>query len=275
MSNVENAPCPFPSVKETFDTVASGYDNRSLRFFHDSAALMAELFSPRETIHLLDVATGTGNVALTLARHMPRAKITGVDFSTGMLAQARAKAVALMLGNVEFLEMDMESLEFPDDTFDAAVCAFGIFFVDDMEGLLKQIADKVKPGGRTIISCFYEGTFSPCVELFLDGIERYGVERPPLRWKRIATEDACIALFRNAGFSDVRVERKSLGYHLDDAKDWWEVIWNGGFRGLVDQLPHGEAERFRREHLEEIDKLRTDEGIRLNLDVLYTLGVKA
>lgn len=275
MSNVENAPCPSQSVKETFDAVAPGYDNRSLRFFHDSAAIMTELFSPRETIHLLDVATGTGNVALALARHMPRAKITGVDFSTGMLAQARAKAVALMLGNVEFLDMDMESLEFPDDTFDAAVCAFGIFFVDDMEGLLKQIADKVKPGGKTIISCFYEGTFSPCVDLFLDRIERYGVERPPLRWKRIATEAACIALFRNAGFTDVQVERKSLGYHLENAKGWWEVIWNGGFRGLVDQLPRGEAERFRREHLEEIDKLRTDEGIWLNLDVLYTSGVKA
>jgi ubiquinone/menaquinone biosynthesis C-methylase UbiE len=211
---------------------------------------------------------------LTLAERMACARITGVDFSAGMLAQAREKAQILQSNRVEFLEMDMQSLQFPDNSFDAAVCAFGIFFVEDMERQLRHIADKVKPGGRTIVSCFYEGTFSPCVDLFLERIELFGVERPPLRWKRIAREEACDALFRAAGFTDVRVERKDLGYYLEDADAWWEVIRNGGFRGLIDQLPQGEMERFRREHLEEIDRLRTGAGIRLNVEILYTIGIK-
>ncbi|WP_054693517.1 class I SAM-dependent methyltransferase [Geotalea toluenoxydans] len=120
----------------------------------------------------------------------------------------------MKLDCVEFLGMDMQSLQFPDNSFDAAVCAFGIFFVEDMERQLRHIADKVKPGGKTIISCFYEGTFSPCVDLFLDRIELFGVERPPLRWKRIAREEACDALFRAAGFTCVRVERKDLAITL-------------------------------------------------------------
>lgn len=264
---------PAPSIRETFDTVAAGYDNQSLRFFQDSARKMATYFSPQESIHLLDVATGTGNAAITLARHLPRARITGVDFSPAMLAQARAKAEGESAGNVEFLEMDMQALEFPNDHFDAAVCAFGIFFVDDMERQLRHVADKVKPGGRILISCFYEGTFSPCVDLFLDRIEQYGIERPPLRWKRIATEAACISLFRDAGLRDIRADRKELGYYLENADRWWDVIRNGGFRGLIEQLG-SDVERFRHEHMQEIEKLLTEDGIWLNVEVLHTVGAK-
>jgi ubiquinone/menaquinone biosynthesis C-methylase UbiE len=265
---------PVKSIKETFDTVATGYDNRALRFFRDSADKMAEYFTPGEKIHLLDVATGTGNAALTIAGHLPLAKITGVDFSPGMLAQARAKAKAAELMNVEFLEMDMQALEFPADYFDAAVCAFGIFFVEDMERQLMHIAEKVKSGGKILTSCFYENSFSPCVELFLDRIEHYGIERPPLRWKRIATEAGCIALFTEAGLKDIRVDRKNLGYYLESAKKWWDVIWNGGFRGLVEQLSVDDMQKFRIEHLQEMETLHADNGIWLNLEVLHTVGVK-
>lgn len=52
------------------------------------------------------------------------------------------------------------------------------------------------------------------------------------------------------------------------------MIWDGGFRGLIDQLPQEEMERFRREHLEEIDRLGTRNGIWLNVEVLYTIGTK-
>lgn len=265
---------PVKSIRETFDTVAAGYDNQSLRFFQDSARQMATYFSPRESIQLLDVATGTGNAAITLASYLPHARITGVDFSSAMLAQARAKAKAGNVGNVEFLEMDMQALEFPHEYFDAAVCAFGIFFVDDMERQLKHISDTVKSGGRILISCFYENSFSPCVDLFLDRIEHYGIERPPLRWKRIATEAGCVSLFRDAGLRDIRVDRMDLGYYLENADMWWEVVWNGGFRGLVDQLSAKDVHDFRKEHLQEIEKLRTKDGIWLNLEVLYTVGTR-
>jgi len=262
------------SIRETFDAVAAGYDNQSLRFFQESARKMSAYFSSEESIHLLDVATGTGNAAITLAGYLPRARITAVDFSPAMLAQARAKAKGENVVNIEFLEMDMQKLEFPDDYFDAAVCAFGIFFVEEMERQLKHISDKVKPGGRILTSCFYEGSFSPCVDLFLDRIEQYGIERPPLRWKRIATEAGCTSLFRDAELTDIRADRKDLGYYLENADRWWDVIWNGGFRGLVDQLPSNNVHKFRREHMLEIEKLRTKDGIRLNLEVLHTIGAK-
>jgi ubiquinone/menaquinone biosynthesis C-methylase UbiE len=259
---------------ETFDTVSTGYDNRSLRFFSESAKCMAGYLDAPDIRRVLDVAAGTGNLALEIARTFPGAKVTGIDFSAGMLAQARAKAEAGNISNVEFLEMDMHEMTLPDGHFDAAVCAFGVFFAEDMTKQLRHIAQKVRPGGRIIISCFYEDAFQPLVEIFSKRLELYGVERPSLRWKLIASETKCQALFRDAGLEEIRVEKKDLGYYLKDAAKWWDVIWNAGFRSQVGQLCTEDLKKFREEHLREIEALRTKEGIWLNVNVLYTLGVR-
>ena len=73
----------------------------------------------------------------------------------------------------------------------------------------------------------------------------FGVQPPPQTWKRIATEAGCRELFDNAGLRDVRVEQRNVGYFLDNAKEWWDVVWNAGFRRMVGQLASTDQERFR------------------------------
>lgn len=259
-------------TKTTFETVAQEYDN-SLRFFQESARLMTAHFDPAAPLQILDVATGTGNAALALAEQLPRATITGVDFSPAMLEQARAKAAQQQIENVAFQEMDMQDLTFPDKQFDAAVCAFGIFFVDDIEQQLRKIAATVKPGGTVLVSCFNQGSFSPCVDLFLKRIEQYGLNRPPLRWQRLDSEEKCRALFQTAGLTNISIKRTDLGAYLELAEQWWDMVWNGGFRGLVEQLPAGTLPQFRQEHLQEIEQLRSTDGIHMHLQVLHTIGL--
>ena len=257
---------------ETFNTVSTGYDNRALRFFSESAKCMAAYLDAPDIRRVLDVATGTGNLALEIARNFPGARVTGIDFSPGMLARARAKAEADNIRNVEFLEMDMHEITLPDGHFDAAVCAFGVFFAEDMVMQLRHIADKVRPGGKVVICCFFEDSFQPLVEIFSKRLEQYGVERPSLRWKLIATEPKCRALLRDAGLEEIGVERNNHGYYLKDAAGWWDVIWNAGFRSQVSQLSTDYLKKFKEEHLREIGALRTKEGIWLNVNVLYTTG---
>jgi ubiquinone/menaquinone biosynthesis C-methylase UbiE len=261
-------------IRQTFNTVAEGYDNRALRYFADSAHHLADVLDLKGDERVLDVATGTGSNALVLAQHLPEGRVTGIDFSSGMLSQARAKAEKAAIHNINFLEMDMQQLAFPDDHFDAASCAFGIFFVEDMVGQLKHIASKVKKGGRVGITSFYDNAFQPLAELFFSRIEQYGIERPAVSWKRVSTEEKSAALYASANLGDVQVIRKNLGYYLRSADGWWDVIWYAGFRGLVNQLAPQDLERFKQEHLHEIQSLSTSEGIWLDVEVLYTVGTR-
>jgi len=259
-------------LKDTFDTVSGGYDGKALRFFQASSDHMAFLLGLQGNENVLDVACGTGHAALAIAKFLPTGWVTAVDFSSGMLDQARRKAASLDVHNVEFMEQDMQNLNFSDGLFDVAVCAFGIFFVEDMESQLSRIASMVKPGGRIIISNFQENYFHPLKDMLYERLETYGVQMPPQTWKRISSEKGCIQLFEYAGLTNITVTRKNVGYHLDSAEQWWDVVWNAGFRRMVSQLSAKDQERFKREHLDEVETLRTGDGIWLDVGVLFTCG---
>lgn len=261
-------------VRDTFNTVATGYDRHALRFFPESANLLADFLSLEGDEQVLDVATGTGCAALAIARKIPDGRVTGIDFSEQMLAQARSKAAALNLWNTSFRQMDMQMLELTDDSYDVATCAFGIFFVPEMEHQLVEIAKKVRAGGKVAITGFHDEAFLPVIEKFFTRLKQYGVEIPPLSWKRISTEAKVTALFQSAGLKDIKVHRKNVGYYLKNTEEYWDLIWYAGFRGLVSQLSERDLEVFKAEHLGEVQAMSTDEGIWLNVDVLFAIGQK-
>lgn len=261
-------------LRETFDAVANGYDSHPLRFFPQSAALMTSLLAPQGHEWVVDVACGTGNAALAVAPLLPRGRVTAVDFSSGMLAQARQRAATAGIANIDFVEGDMQSIDFGRVSFDAALCAFGIFFAADMTAQLAQIAAAVRPGGVVMTSTFAQGYFQPLRDRFFSLAGDYGVATPPQTWRQVASEAGCQELFTRAGLSEVRVERRNLGYHLNGAEEWWAVIWNAGFRRVVNAIAPADRERFRAEHLREVADLATERGIWLDVEVLYTIGTR-
>jgi SAM-dependent methyltransferase len=93
---------------------------------------------------VLDVACGTGNVSLPLARR--GARVTGVDIAPNLLEQARARARAEGL-DIRFEEGDAEQLPYPDGTFDAVVTMFGAMFAPQPEQVVTECARVLKPGG--------------------------------------------------------------------------------------------------------------------------------
>ena len=92
-------------IQKGFDTVAAGYDHPSLSFFPETAKRLVEHLQLNPTDNLLDVCTGTGVVALTAAEKLRQGKVTGIDLSSGMLQQAKNKAVEKNLSNTDSLKM--------------------------------------------------------------------------------------------------------------------------------------------------------------------------
>jgi ubiquinone/menaquinone biosynthesis C-methylase UbiE len=260
--------------KTTFNAVADGYDGLPTRFFPQSAEQLVSFLNLNGNEQILDVATGTGWVALAAAKQLNNGHVNAIDLSQGMLAQARQKQQQ-NLSNITFTEMDMQNLEFADNYFDIAISAFSIFFVEDMTSQLQHIASKVKNKGLVITSTFYDDAFSPLATLFLERLATYGIEIPSLAWKRIATKEQCTTIFNEAGLHDISCHQIDSGYFFRNADDWWYMIWNAGFRGLVAQLSDDDLIKFKQEHLAEVNQLATDEGIWLQLDILYTIGSKS
>jgi ubiquinone/menaquinone biosynthesis C-methylase UbiE len=261
-------------IRNTFDAVADGYDNPALRFFPQSAAHMAERLGLRGDERVLDVACGTGHATAALARKLPRGHVTAMDFAPAMLAQARAKTAAAGLANVDFVEGDMQAMPW-QGRFDAAVCAFGIFFVPDMDAQLGRIARTVKPGGRVTISNFARDYMEPLRSLMVERLRRFGVAPSPQHWLRIGSAEGCRELFARAGLGAITVEQHDFGYYLANANQWWDVIWNAGFRRLISGVPAAQQPTFCAEHLAEIAALATAEGIRMPVPVLLTTGTVA
>lgn len=261
-------------IKETFDAASAGYDKPALRFFIHAADRLVESMGLAGNEHILDVACGTGTVALACARRLGNGRVTGVDLSDGMLEKARAKAQAHQLGNVEFHCTDLENMGFETDTFDGACCGFGIFFLPDMEAAFNIIASHVKPGGKIGISSFTGEVMEPLSQAFIDRIQAYGVEIPPLSWKRLDEAAKHHALYEAAGITQVETHTVQAGYHLTGFDEWWDILWYSGFRGLLNQLSEDELARFRQEHQAEIEKFATADGLWLNVEVLISVGRK-
>lgn len=263
------------AIRQTFNTVADAYGTGACRFFHISGGIMADLHDLHGHEHVLDIASGTGAAAIPLAKRLPNGKVTAVDFSPSMLAQAEQRAQQEGLPNIEFNVHDMTAMPFAENHFDHANCAFGLFFIEDMTSLLRHISSKVKPGGNVMITGFCGDSFMPASSLAMDKLRAFGLEFPeqPFGWKRMAEPEQLYTLFTDAGLEKVNITRKSFGYYTSP-EGWWEVIWNAGFRGLVAQLGD-RVEEFRQEHLAELESLMDDKGLWLEIDVNFTKGVKA
>ena len=140
-----------------FDSIAERYDllNRILSMGLDPRwrrRTVQALALDDQGCRVLDLATGTGDLALTVAEHHPRAQIVGVDPSKGMLAIGRSKVTrAGLCERVELTTGDAQSLTFEDDSFDACCMAFGIRNVPDRLSALHEMTRVVRPGGRVAV----------------------------------------------------------------------------------------------------------------------------
>jgi demethylmenaquinone methyltransferase/2-methoxy-6-polyprenyl-1,4-benzoquinol methylase len=145
-------------VRAMFDRIAGVYDlmNTAMTagLHHRWRARAADLARVGPGSRVLDVATGTGDLAIELARRVsPGGEVVGSDFAEGMLARAREKAAAGDAGDVRprFEWGDALELAYEDDSFDAATVGFGARNFSDLTRGLTEMTRVVRPGGRVVV----------------------------------------------------------------------------------------------------------------------------
>ena len=144
-------------VKEIFSTVTGRYDflNHFLSLRRDIAwrRFAVRKMNFFKTFRFLDMATGTGDLAIAAARHHPSIQVIGLDFVMGMMDLARFKVEKreTIVERIRFLRGDALALPFPDHSFDVAGVAFGIRNIPNRLQALQEMGRVVIPGGQVMV----------------------------------------------------------------------------------------------------------------------------
>lgn len=177
--------------------------------------------------HVLDIATGIGEPALTAARAVgPDGRVLATDLSPDMLAVAQERARQLGLANVDFRVMDANAVDMPDASFDAALCRLGLMFVSKLDEMLTRIRQCLKPNGRFAAFVWGDPAEAPAVSLANRVVlETLGLPPPdegPGTPFALRDSEALCQRAASAGFSDVTGEWISIVYEFESPEAFAE-----------------------------------------------------
>ena len=154
-------------TRQTWDECAEKYLPLQEHLVPYPRSLLENL-RPQPSQVVLDVCTGPGEPAMAIASIVsPGGRVSGIDLSTNMTEIARKNAAKRALRNVEFITMDAEKLDFPNDNFDMAVSCFGFQIITDPEAAAKEILRVLKPGGRAGFTVWSRGDRTPAIDVIV------------------------------------------------------------------------------------------------------------
>nr|MBI3613448.1 methyltransferase domain-containing protein [Nitrospirota bacterium] len=170
------------SQKQDWSNVAAGWKKWWKTMEHcarPASERLVELAGLGPGHHVLDVATGIGEPAVTAARKVGRTgKVVATDQAPLMLAIAKERAAELGLMNVEFHEVDAESLDFPEQSFDAVLSRWGLMFLPDLPQALTRLHRLLKKGGRLAVAVWGPPPKVPFISVAM-GTVREQLHLPP------------------------------------------------------------------------------------------------
>ena len=218
-------------IREMFDGIAPAYDrlNHLLSLGADRAWRRRSLrgaITPQSPQNILDIACGTGDLSLEIARRMhPDSHVTSVDISQKMLEIMKDKVLENNMGNkISILNADAISLPFPDKSFNLTTIAFGIRNFEDRCAALKEVLRVLDHGGKLLIlelsepsnplfRKFYESGFGKLAPLLggkLSG-KKKAYEYLPESIKAFPDKEKWMATMRECGFTDVTHKAYTFG----------------------------------------------------------------
>jgi ubiquinone/menaquinone biosynthesis C-methylase UbiE len=217
--------------KSAWDKFAPGWnrwDELLMRTFHPVAERLIDRAAVKPGTPTLDIATGTGEPGLSAARHAAPAKVTGVDLSPAMVAIANQRAKAAGLKNFEAVEGTETGLAFPDGSFDAVLCRFGLMFMPDPVAALKEMRRVLGKGGR-VAAAVWAGTDANQWAAIPAQVVHHVLELPPPPPDapgvfRHAAPGVLDKLLKDAGFEEVAVAAVDGIFENESAERHWEMI---------------------------------------------------
>lgn len=267
-------------LEEFKQQIAAIYNQRSHKYDSEGnlhqqwAYRLVEYAHLRKGERILDIATGTGLVAIAAAERVGESgRVVGVDISPGMLQVVKQKIETRGLNNIQLIEADAETLDFPDNSFDVVFCASALIFMRDIPAALRLWHRFLVPGGRIGIQVVASTAFVTSVVL-QKVAKKYGVE---LIFNELTgTEEKCYLLLKAAGFEDIEVKAEQFGNYvtLAEAQGMWESMLNFPLCLSLRKLEPEKLMQVKAEYFTELELLATEKGIWNDILTFFVFGRK-
>lgn len=267
-----------PSREIDWNEMAKTFD-RWLPFIQPVADRLISLAGISEGQQILDVASGTGEPSLTIARRFRnRIRLTGVDGAEAMVAVANEKVQSEGLEGMTFRQMKAEHLTFASEKFDRVTSRFGVMLFDDPLAGLREMRRVLKPGGKMAIAVWGEfhkiQSFYHLWEALMKRLP--AEERLPMpKMADLGPPGKLEALLLEAGFHKYEMTPLSLIYRFDDFESYWKISTeSGALKEPLDLLSPADRERLKKEVITVTAPYQQNGRLSFQNDVLLAVAVK-
>jgi SAM-dependent methyltransferase len=204
------------------------WDAHTMAFLAPHGNAIIDHLRPTGAQVVLDIAAGTGEPGLSLARMLSGGRVVLTDLADGMLQVAREKAAAAGVANVEFQIADACELPFEDESFDAVSCRLGFMFFPDMELAAREMVRVLKPGGRLATTVWSGPERNYWVTCMMQNIKRHIDMPAPTPGApgmfRCAEPGLISGLFAAAGLAKVAEAEIPCKLDCESAQGYWDMM---------------------------------------------------
>lgn len=235
---------------------------------------LIDVLDLRTSHHVLDVACGTGEPSLSIARRFgPGVRITGVDSAEAMVERAQTKAAAEALTGATYRVMPGERLDLSDAVFDRVICRFGLMLFNDPVSGAREIWRVLKPGGRVAIAVWGQLPELMSVHTLWRLLSDYvpPSDLPPEpKMVSLGAPGALDRVLVEAGWVSVRTEPFTVTYRFATPLDFWELAADSALlKDVLAKLSCHALVAFKARALAEVARFRDGDVIALpNLSLL-------
>lgn len=227
-----------------FDRVATTFDHVGPRFFSHFGRRLVELARIPIGAHVLDVATGRGAALIPAAESVgTQGYVVGIDLSE-IMAQETAKELTRLglSSNIEARQMDAEHLQFPDESFDYVLCAFGIFFFPQLDRAMSEFRRVLKPNGRIVVTTWEKswdehwGWFDELVKTHIPPEPEASESAESASQPVFDTTEGLDAILKIAGFANIEIVFEETDFVYATEEEHWLSLWSHGARVSLEKI---------------------------------------
>lgn len=257
-----------------WDRAAEYYEAYWFQQLQPAQDLLLEMAELKSGEQVVDIACGTGLVSFRAASLIgEKGQLTGTDISDKMIDIAMAIAEQKGIRNSRFIRMDAEELQFPDQSFDVALCALGLMYVPGPVIAIREMYRILKPGGRMVAAVWGRRDHCGWADLFEIVDKRVASEVCPMFFN-LGNPDMLRLSFKAAGFSDCSTQTISTILHFDSPEQACGAAFTGGPVALAyHKFSEQVKEEVHAEYLRSVEKYKMGNGYDVPGEFIVARGI--